>query len=313
MKTIRSSKNLKGRLKYPVLTLGNFDGVHKGHRKIIKKVMAIAKKKGGTSILYTFDPHPVKILCPQLAPVVLQTLDQKISTLKALGLDILVIEPFTERLAKLSASQFFNEIIVNRTRAKEIVVGYDFTFGRHRAGGAQYLKRLAAEKGIAVHIIDAIFFKESLLSSTHIRHFLERGDLASAHAMLGRPYSIVGTVVKGRGLGAELGFHTANLATKNELIPPTGVYITATRICRTGKKYKSAANIGYNPTFKGTDLSIETYLLDFNGDLLKQDIELEFHKKIRREMTFESTEELRNQITKDVEATRKYYEKRISL
>lgn len=311
MKIIQGSKKLTKKLTHVVLTLGNFDGVHKGHKKILKKTIDIANKKNGTSILYTFEPHPVKILAPDLAPQLLQTQRQKIEALEHLGLDILIIEPFTKDLAALNTSDFFEKIILQKVAAKEIVIGYDFTFGQHRAGKVDDLAKLAKKHKIKCHVVDALLHKESLLSSTHIRHFVTEGNIKMANAMLGRPYSIEGVVIKGRGVGAELGFHTANLSSNNELNPPTGVYITKTKIKKTGKTYKSVTNIGYNPTFKGTKLCIETYLLNFSGNLLKKALEIFFYKKIRREITFETIEALRDQISKDVSQTRKFYEKRV--
>lgn len=311
MKIVIGSINIKKNISYPVITFGNFDGVHKGHQRIVNKVVQIAKRQNGTSILYTFDPHPVKILSPDLTPPLLQTKEQKAAILNSLDLDLMIVEPFTKALASLSARDYFQKIIVGRLKVKEIVVGYDFTFGLHREGKVEDLEKFADESEIKVHIINALFLKDSLLSSTHIRHYVEKGDVLSASAMLGRPYSIEGHVIKGRGVGSEIGFHTANLMTKNELIPPPGVYISATRLKKSGKVYKSLTNIGYNPTFGGTKLSIETYLLNFRGDLLKKEIEIEFHKKIRREMTFESPDELRHQIEKDVIKARKFYEKRV--
>jgi riboflavin kinase/FMN adenylyltransferase len=311
MKVVNGSTNLSGVRKYPVITFGNFDGVHRGHQKIISKVLQLAGKHNGTGILYTFNPHPVKVLSPDLTPPLLQTTKQKREVLEALGLDLMIIEPFTRKLANLTAERYFKEIIVERLCAKEIVIGYDFTFGLHREGKVEDLEKFAAGSDIKVHVVNALFHKDSLLSSTHIRHFVEIGDLASATAMLGRPYAIEGKVIKGRGVGAEVGFHTANLTSENELIPPPGVYITSTKLMNTQKQHMSLTNIGYNPTFGGTNLSIETYLLDFTGNLLNHNIEVEFHKKIRREMTFESTGELRGQIEKDVVKARKFYEKRI--
>lgn len=309
MKTIVGSKRLRGGLKYPVLTLGNFDGVHRGHQKIIKKVISIAKRNGGTSILYTFDPHPVSVLAPKLTPPLLQTVDQKTRILGDMGLDLVVIEPFTKELAHFSAADFFENIVIKRIGAGEIVVGYDFTFGRHRSGKIEDLERMASSAGVKVHVIDAVFLKDTLISSTNIRHYIKKGDVESATAMLGRPHSVEGIVIKGRGMGAKLGFHTANLKTGTTLMPPPGVYITATTPEKSGRKYPSATNIGYNPTFCGTDLSIETYLLDFDGNLLKQNMIVEFYKKIRREMTFDSADDLRRQITKDIAKIRRYHEK----
>lgn len=310
MMLIKGSEKIKSPLKYPVVTMGNFDGVHKGHQKILHKAAGIARKHGGSSVLYTFNPHPVRILAPELAPPLLQNMEQKIRMLDSLGLDALIIEPFDKKLSRLSAERFFDKIIAGRIGTKEIVVGYDFTFGMHRSGKTRDLLRLAKPRGITVHVVDAIFLGESLLSSTHIRHYIEKGELSPANAMLGRPYSIEGRVIKGRGIGATLGFHTANLKAENELIPPPGVYITGTRIEPSAANLMSVTNIGYNPTIGGTALSIETHILDFDDNLLKKRIEISFHKKIRREMTFETLDDLRKQIEKDIIKTRNFYEKR---
>jgi riboflavin kinase/FMN adenylyltransferase len=308
MKIIRGSNNLRGRFRHPVLTFGNFDGLHRGHVKIIEKVVSLAKAGGRPSVVYTFDPHPVRILSPELAPRLLQTAEQKTRMLGGLGINAVIFEPFTAGYAKLGARQFFDRIIKGRIGAAEIVIGYDFTFGVHRTGKAEDLEKFAGDAGIRIHVVNAVFQGESLLSSTHIRHFVEKGEMEDAAKMLGRPYSITGSVVSGRGIGAKLGFHTANLKPENELIPPPGVYVTAA--AAGGKKRMSVTNVGYNPTFGGTALSIETYILDFDGHLQGRRIELEFHKKIRREMTFESIDALRREIRKDVSKTRKYYEKK---
>lgn len=310
MNVITGSNRIR-KFKYPVLTIGNFDGLHKGHLAIIKKVVSFAKEHQGTSVLYTFEPHPVKFLSPELAPPMLQTLAQKDQILASLGLDLVILEPFNVRLAKLSPDEFFKKIVCDRIGARELVVGYDFTFGSHKSGGIETLKKLAKRYDVGLHVIKAVFVKESLLSSTHIRHFIERGEIVSANKMLGHCYSLEGTVEKGLGIGGKLGFHTANLAVKNELIPPPGVYITETRIEGSKKKYRSITNIGYNPTFAGTRLSIETHILDLNKNLLNKHLEIGFHKKIRREITFESLQALREQIQKDILKVRKYYEKRI--
>lgn len=309
MKIVKGSLHFRTASKYPVVTLGNYDGVHKGHQKIVKATVKAAKAHRGKSILYTFYPHPARFLSPELAPRMLQTMEQKAEMLEGLGLDIMMVEPFTKALSKLSAVEFFKKILVERIGAKEIIVGYDFTFGAHRSGSIDDLQRLSASHGIRFHVVEAVFSKESLLSSTHIRKLVEKGEMESAEDMLGRPYALSGKVIRGRGIGKELGFRTANLKTANELIPPPGVYITETMF---GKKiHRSATNIGYNPTFGGTELTIETYVLDFKGNLLGKKMEVLFHKKIRREMTFESVDDLRAQIARDVEQARNYHEKRI--
>lgn len=294
-------------MKYPVVTIGNFDGVHKGHVKLIEKVVTIAKKHKGRSILFTFDPHPVAVLAPELAPPLLQSCPQKIEEIKKLGIDKIIVRPFTKRTALQTADIFFEKIIVKEIGAKEVVVGYDFTFGLHRTGTTEHLQKLGKKFGIKVHVIRAYFHKESLISSTHIRHFIELGRVDAANAMLGRAFSVSGRVVKGRGIGAELGFSTANLRPQKTLIPPTGVYITSTKIGRNGRWLESITNIGYNPSFNGTELVIETHILGFSKKLHGQHIEVRFHKHIRREMTFESMDALRNQIRNDIKEVKRYF------
>lgn len=296
-------------MRYPVVTIGNFDGVHKGHAKLIEKVVSIAKKHNGQSILFTFCPHPVAVLAPELMPPLLQTREQKIDEIKKLGIDRVIVRPFTKKIATQTADDFFEKIIVKELGAKELVVGYDFTFGLHRTGTTEHLLKLGKKFGVKIHIVRAFFYKESLISSTHIRHFIELGRIDSANAMLGRAFSISGRVVKGRGIGAELGFSTANLKPKKTLIPPTGVYITAVKIGSKGKWLQSITNIGYNPSFGGTELVIETHILGFNKRLNGQHIEVRFHKFIRREMAFETMDALRAQIRNDIKEVKEYYPK----
>lgn len=309
MKTIKGSNHLQKHESYHVVTIGNFDGVHNGHQKIITKLLQISKKNSGQAILLTFTPHPVKILCPDLAPQLIQTDKQKELMLSELGIDTLIFETFTKKLSQMSARDFFEKILIGKLRIKEMIIGYDFTIGVHRSGTINEIKKLATTHKIKFHIIPPLFINDSLISSTHIRHFIKKGDIQKATAMLGRPYSITGKVIKGRGIGTKLGYHTANLTSTNELIPPIGVYITSVKI--ENINYKAVTNIGYNPTFGGTELSIETYILDFKKNILKQNIELFFLKKIRREMTFESHKKLQEQIEKDVKIARSFHESRI--
>ena len=304
MKIVRGSRQSVPNGSSSVIAIGNFDGIHLGHKKIIEKTISLAGKDG-ISVIYTLEPHPAKLLIPELAPPLLQTQKQKERMFERLGVEILIIEPFTKEFAVLKPRDFFRSIIKDRLMAREIVVGYDFTFGFHRLGKISDLKSLAERENIKVHVVDAVFVNEMLVSSTHIRILIERGDIETANTLLGRAYSIIGKVVKGRGVGQTLGFHTANLDTRNELIPPPGVYITKTQIW--DKEYPSVTNIGFNPTFGTGNLSIETHILDFEENILEKEIEIEFYKKIRNEMTFPSVNDLREEIKKDILEARRFY------
>ncbi|MBI2092880.1 MAG: bifunctional riboflavin kinase/FAD synthetase [Deltaproteobacteria bacterium] len=301
MKTIYGSGKLKCRIKRPILTIGNFDGIHLGHMEIFKRLVKAAKKVRGTSVVYTFAPHPAKSMVPDAPPLLLQTEKQKMGALACAKLDLCIIEPFTKSFSLLKADEFFGRIVLKRIKPVEIIAGHDLTFGRHRAGTVELLRELCLKHNIKFGIVKPFFRNETLISSTIIRKSLMSGDVETANKMLGRPYSLAGTVVKGRGLGAEIGFHTANLKTENELIPLRGVYITKTLA------HISITNIGYNPTFGGGNLSIETHILNFNGLLYGKTIEIEFYKRLRDEKIFDSPLALSNQIKKDIANAKRYF------
>lgn len=300
MKVVRESQDIKMPFKAVVLTMGNFDGVHLGHQRIFKEVADRALRVNGTSVVYTYDPHPVKVVAPNAAPSLIQTEAQKLSLIESYGIDICIVEKFTPEFAKLTAKEFFDEVVLERLAPKCIIVGYDFTFGIHRSGTVEMLERLAPKNNIELVVVEAMFLEETLLSSTQVRTYISRGRIEEANAMLGRPCSLVGKVVKGRGIGGKIGFHTANIEIENELIPLTGVYVTKTL----GKR--SVTNIGYNPTFGGTNLTVETHILDFSGDLCGRQLEVEFYKRLRAEKVFKNVEDLRHQIECDVKEARAY-------
>lgn len=290
----------------PVVTMGVFDGVHLGHRELFKRTLERAKKIRGTAVVYTFSPHPVKILAPQACPLMINTLDQKIELIQSQGIRSIVIEKFNKNFSHQTPEIFFKKIIVERLQAQEIYVGYNFTFGIHRSGNIEHLEAFGRKAGIRIHVVEPFLNDETLVSSSHIRHLLAHGDLPEAERLLARPYFIEGKVIRGRGIGGRvMGIHTANLQTDNDLILPAGVYITRTRIGK--KNYPSATNIGCNPTFGPGTLSIETHLLDFRRSILHQRIHVSFLKKIREEVAFASSEALLNQIQNDIRMTRKYF------
>lgn len=290
-----------------VATLGVFDGVHRGHQRIFHKVAHRAQILRGTGLVYTFDPHPVKILVPEACPPMLMTLGQRIAAIRAAGIDRVVVQKFTRRFSRMSPSAFFRQVIRKRLKVREIFVGYDFTFGFHRSGTVEHLEAMGQKAGIRVTVVEPTLWKERLVSSTQIRRLLSRGQVSAAEGLLGRPYALEGRVIKGRGIGGrELGIHTANLKSENEGILPTGVYATYTVVGK--KRYASVTNIGPNPTFGPGPLSIETHLLNFRRPILGRRIRIEFVEKIREEITFASAAELAVQIRNDIRVARKCLE-----
>lgn len=292
------------------IALGNFDGVHKGHQVILKGLVATAKKRGWTRCVYTFDPHPAKILAPKTAPLLLQTLKQKRKALEELGIQRVVVEKFDSKFSSLSPKQFFTDILVKKLGAKAVWVGYDFTFGVKRSGSVALLKKFCDEKKIALHVTRAQFQKNTLVSSSQIRNLVLQGKVDQATGLLGRPFALCGTVVKGHGIGGKLGLHTANLEVENELLPKIGIYITRTTLhaSRFTKHWPSATSVGFNPTFPGKGFSVETHLIGFEGNLRGKKIEVEFLKWLRDELAFPNAETLATQIKKDIEETLKFYE-----
>jgi len=299
MKVFKGSNKLVSN-KPIALTIGNFDGVHLGHREIFKTLIKGAHAIGGAAVVYTFDPHPAKVVASGAGLKLLQTEEQRLKSFQEAGIDICVIEPFTLLFAKISAQDFLHNTILKKIAPRHIVIGHDLTFGWHRKGTVEIMEKFCRANGIKFNHITPVFEHEILISSSQIRKFASSGKIESANACLGRPFSITGTVVRGRGIGKTIGIHTANLATKNELIPASGVYIT-----RALDKL-SLTNIGYNPTVGGSKLSIETHIIDFDGDLYHKEFEILFYKRIRQEMVFKDTTDLKAQIAKDIHEAKKY-------
>lgn len=298
---IDGSQNFPSGAPSPVVAIGNFDGVHVAHRLLINLAIDRARELGGTSVVYTFDPHPVKILAPDESPLLIQTLEQRIAEIARLGVSACVVEPFTGELAHKSAEDFFEAVIVRALCAKEIVVGYDFTFGLHRHGSVRTLAGLGAGHGIDVRILDAQFLNETLISSSNIRSLVTQGNVGEAARLLGRLYSIEGKVVAGRGTGKSLGARTANLETLNQLIPADGVYLTAAKLSPGDSgHYRGITSIGTNPTFPHAVFTIETHIIGEDIELMGRTLVIEFIKKMRDQITFASPEELKGQIRKDI-------------
>ena len=295
----------------PVLTLGVFDGVHRGHQHILATTVAWAREVLGTSILLTFEVHP-QLLLTGRSPAMLTSLEHRLRLFEALGIDVAVTIRFDERLRDTPADGFVEKILVGTFGVRRIVLGPTNTFGRGGLGNADWLRRNAARFGIEVRMPERIIGPHGPISSTLIRAAIDRGDLDAASAMLGRPVSVLGTVVRGDARGRQIGFPTANLDLHHEQRPPIGVYVTCTLLG--GKAYPSVANIGLRPTFtrdgsSTLDAIVEVHLLDLDPstDLYGQDVEVQFLKRLRDEKKFDAVESLCRQIEADRESARQFF------
>jgi riboflavin kinase/FMN adenylyltransferase len=286
----------------PVVTIGTFDGVHLGHRKIIDRLRNIAAEIGGESVIFTFDPHPRKVVSPQESNLrLLTTLDEKAELLGQSGIDHLIIYPFTAEFANVGYEQFVEEILVGQVHTRYLVVGYDHRFGKDRQGGFEFLKKCADRHEFAIEQLDALFMNESGVSSTKIRNAIQRGDFETANAYLGYSFSLHGTVVQGQQLGRKIQYPTANIEASDpdKIIPGYGFYAVKVKI--NGKLYSGMLNIGNRPTVNqnADRRSIEVHIFDFEDDLYGQSVEIVFFKKLRDERKFGSLDELKDQLARD--------------
>ena len=309
MKRYEGLASLEKPFSNAVVTLGNFDGVHRGHKFILQDTIQRSQARGGPSVVFTFLPHHVALLAPESCPLLIQTIDQRLDTLEHMGTDACVAEPFTLNLAQIEPKEFISEILLEKLGAAEIVVGYDFTFGVHRRGTAEVLKHLGQERGIDVHIVEAQFQDELLISSTEIRNAVSEGNMQRARLLMDEPFTLRGTVIPGHGIGKTLGAHTANLVAENELAPGEGVYITKTKFVGDERAVPSITSVGTNPTFKGRPFAVETHLIDFEDDLVNAHMEVCFYERMRGQVAFDSPATLKGQIAQDIAAARRWHEK----
>ena len=308
MKVISRLEDIAPEYVLPIVTMGNFDGVHLGHRKLIQSVAARAAEIGGTPMAITFHPHPLHMLAPNNAPVQIQTLPQKLAVIESLGIPVAVVIPYNEKLAGTSARDFAIDALCEKLRIREIYVGPNFAFGHRRQGSINLLKEIGREKGFFAEKIPQVEFRGTRVSSTAVRQAIVHGQVALARRLLARPFTMEGTVVRGAGLGSKLQIPTANLQTENELIPRRGVYMT--RLCIDGNSWAGVTNIGFRPTVNAGEnavLSIETHALDFSRDIYGKRIAVEFWNRIRDERRFVSLDELVERINKDKERCRRYF------
>ena len=295
---IRDFSDIKEPLNNPVVTIGNFDGVHLGHREIFLKVKRGANQIGGVSVVITFSPHPLKVLPSGRELQLINTYTEKELLIEASGIDYLIVIPFTENFAAISAADFVSEILVRRIGIKRLIIGYDYAFGRNREGSLTLLRRLGGELGFEVEVLAPIGNGTNIYSSTNIRSMINNGDVKGVVSLLGRHFSLVGRVVHGHHRGQGLGFPTANLETDKELRPKSGVYAVKVKI--DAATYDGACNIGSNPTFGDEKSSIEVFIFDFSGDLYGRELELFFVERIREERKFSNIDDLRQSISQDV-------------
>lgn len=290
---------------YPnvVLTIGNFDGLHLGHQALIRRVIDRAAELSGTSILLTFEPHPLKVIAPARCPLFLNTFQEKAQLLDKMGLNLLICLDFTTEFASTSPREFVESLLVKQLKVQEVFVGHDFRFGQGREGTVQFFKQLGTEFGFKAIEVPALKVDNMVVSSTTLRSLVKQGEVKKASKLLGRAYSIAGKVIWGESRGRKLGFPTANIQPVHELIPGNGVY--AVRAEWRGKVFPGVANIGFRPTFKHDQLSIEIHLFDFFQDIYQEDLKVCFVEKLRDEQTFTGVEELTAQIQKDAEKARK--------
>lgn len=302
MKIIRSLEEIVTPLEHTAVTIGNFDGVHLGHREIFRRVKAAAAEIGGKSVVITFLPHPLKVLAPGKSPFQINTHAEKELLIEASGIDILVIIPFTEDFARTTASKFVRDVLVGRIGMKRLIIGYDYAFGRNREGNVEFLRQAGLELGFTIDVLEPLGNGVTVYSSSMIRTMIAEGRVSEVVSLLGRHYSFAGTVIHGHSRGRGLGFPTANLETDKELIPKYGVYAVKAKIDET--VYDGACNIGDNPTFGDSGRSIEVFLFDFEGDLYGMEMRVYFVERIRDERKFPDAEALHRQIAEDVSRCR---------
>ena len=303
MVVIRSIEAIPAGLPYPVVTIGNFDGVHRGHREIFRRVREAAAACGGVSVVITFEPHPLTVVSSRHKVHLINTAAEKEVLIGATGIEYLLVIPFTPEFSRLPARDFVSEVLVERLGMRRLIIGYDYAFGRNREGNIDLLAELGTSLGFALEVLSPIGSGGHIFSSSEVRRLVGAGAVHRIVPLLGRHFSLGGTVVSGHGRGKGLGFPTANVVTDHELIPADGVYAVKVRL--DGRLCDGACNIGTKPTFGDGERTIEVYLFDFDGDLYGQALRIFFIERLRGEETHPDADSLRLTIERDVAACRR--------
>lgn len=294
----------------PVVTLGNFDGVHRGHRRIFELLNDEARALGGGALVITFHPHPLKVLFPERAPLLITTLEERIELIRRCGVGHLLCIPFTTEFARRSADRFVDEVLVDRLAVRKVIVGEDFRFGRDRAGDLAFLRDRGEKHGFEVKTVQPIRLDGTEVSSTRIRQAIRAGEVRESARLLGRRYGIQGTVVTGDRRGKGLGFPTANLNTGAELLPPNGVYAVWAQV--EGEWLPGVASLGIKPTFAGSTYTIEVHIFDFGGDIYGRPLRVDFVDRLREERSYPNVQALVEQIERDVQQARRVLEEDVA-
>ena len=292
------------------LAIGNFDGVHLGHAALLEEARARAAQRGGQSAVLTFTPHPARLFAPDRAPPLIMSLDRRLELCAEAGVDVAIVEPFTHAFAAIEAPAFVKDVLARDLRASDIVVGYDFSFGRGRTGNVRLLGELGSDLGMAVVVVPAVTVDGVTCSSGRIRELIAAGDVATAAKLLGRPFELEGPVARGAGRGRGLGFPTANVLPEAQRRPALGIYAARAHVLDgplAGTARPAALSVGRNPTFTGPEedaVTVEAYLLDFEGDLYGRRLRIEVGERLRDERRFDSIDALVAQIREDVARVR---------
>jgi len=305
-RVFRSLEAASGCFGPSVLSIGNFDGVHAGHREILRRVVTLARERGWKPSVMTFDPHPVRVVAPARATRLLTTPEERAWLMAEEGIEQVLILPFTEQVARLEPEEFARDILVARLDARAVLVGANFRFGHKHAGDTRRLDELGRTLGYATIVVPSVKLRGRMISSSAVRKLIESGEVAKAARLLVRPYALQGEVVAGRGVGSTQTVPTLNLRTPAEVLPATGVYVTRTSDLDDGRAWPSVTNVGFRPTFEGSSLTIESYLLEEIGERAPRSIRVEFFLRLREERRFPSAESLKAQILRDVERARRY-------
>ena len=290
-----------------VVTVGTFDGIHLGHQALFRAIKKRALERSISSVLLTFEQHPLQVLRPEATPPLLTTIEEKKEIFAQLGIDYAAFVPFTRAFSKYTPEEFVEEVLVRRLRARELVIGHDHGFGRNREGDVEVLERLGNTFGFDVHVVRGIEVDGEPVSSTRIRHALSEGDVESAIQWLGRPYSVSGRVVRGMGRGQVLGFPTANLTPppEHKLLPAEGIYVVRASVG--SKLLEGLLHLGPRPTFTGIESTIELFLIDFSADIYGEHVVVEFLTRIRKIRPFASSSELVDQMHEDLKVARRFF------